>query len=66
MKNEKYRTTKMAEGYNENTIKKLDELAALPPQDIPMSSAERLANYGRTVERLEQGGGTDTVRGEYD
>ena len=39
MNNEKYRTTKMAEGYNENTIKKLDELAALPPQDIPMSSA---------------------------
>ena len=66
MKDEKYRKTKMNEGYNEESIKELDELAATLPKVIPMTSAERLANYGRTTERIEQGGGTNTVRGGYE
>ena len=66
MKNEKYRTQKMIEGYDEHSIQELDEIAAIPAQDGRMSSSDRLVNFGRTVERLEQRGGTNTTRGEYE
>jgi hypothetical protein len=66
MKNEKHRTQKMVKGYDEHSIQELDEIAAIPAQEGGMSSSDRLANFGRTVERLEQGGGTNTTRGEYE
>ena len=49
-----------------NTIQQLDELAAIPPQDMRMSAAARLENYGRTAARLAHGGASDTDRSEYE